>query len=70
LDLVIKTCGESIISSNDLQSFSTPNWPVSYPANQDCYWTIQPDDREGLGFDVTFSEGQTKSEFDYVEVNF
>ena len=60
------TCGETFVAFDEVQSFSTPNWPNYYPDNQDCYWLIRSD--EGRWFDVTLNEGQTESEFDFIEV--
>jgi len=62
------TCGENFYVSDQLQNFSTSNWPDSHPANQDCYWIIQPDGNKG--FDINLSEGKTQIEFDFVEVKF
>jgi len=54
------------VASDEVQSFSTPNYPDSYPPNQDCYWIIHSE--EGKEFDVFLSQGETESENDFVEV--
>jgi len=64
--LFLVTCVQSFVSSNDLQTFTTPNWPDSYPPNQDCYWLIESED--GKEFEVIIGQGETESEFDYIEV--
>jgi len=61
------TCGEIFVASNHVQSFSTPNWPETYPDNQDCHWIIRSD---GINeFDVMLNQGETQPDFDYVEVS-
>jgi len=68
LQCSIVTCGETFVSSDNRQSFSSPNWPDSYPANQDCYWIIKSD--AGKSFDVTLNQGRTEPDLDFVEVSF
>jgi len=54
----LATCGGNFLVSDDKQAFSTPNWPNNYPANQDCYWVINPVERKYL--EVTLQTGETK----------
>jgi len=60
------TCGEIFVTSNNVQNFSTPNWPEPYPDNQDCHWIISSDGR--IEFDVTVNQGEIQPDYDYVEV--
>ena len=60
------TCGDAFVASNDLQMFSTLNWPETYPANQECFWIVKPD--RGNYLKVTLNQGEIDSESDFVEV--
>jgi len=61
------SCGENFVASNNLRTFSTPNFPDVYPSDLNCYWVINSEDNEE--YDVTLSEGATENESDFVEVN-
>ena len=66
--MFLATCGETLVASNELQTFSTPYWPDNYPNNQDCYWIINADG-SGKPFELNVGQGQTELNFDFVEVS-
>ena len=61
------SCGGNFVASDELQTFSTPNWPDNYPSNQDCFWVIN-EDGSGIAFELIVGQGQIKPNSDFVAV--
>ena len=66
-------CGGTLIG--DRGSFSTPNWPETYPTNVDCEWTIELEDQSKV-IEFNFSTsaygiaGRPPCDRDWVEIRY
>ena len=67
LFVFLEACIEHFLASYVPQTFATPNWPLSYPPNQDCYWIVGG--VSGKTFEITLGRGKTESNYDFVEVS-
>ena len=46
----MEACYNGIVSSKtkSADTVHSPNWPVGYPTNKDCYWKITVGDNHGI----------------------